>query len=547
MSDNTQTPTDQSTQQQLTFAYAGREFELKLLYQILLPNNINNSTGKIFYTEVMDVLEIQHFSDVRFKRLFQIIKNHYEHYKNVPNYDNIMMIINAEEKNPTEVQFYKSILEYIKSFKKRYLDGEINNDSDLVKNEVIYFLKSHGLNKVVQFITEKNKLIKGRLTDEIVNEVIRDFTRIQNLGQKEDFNNNLLENVEHVLRDDFRLPEGIGSTLVDRAINGGISKGEIMGILGPKGGGKSTLLSYIGFDKYRKGHNVLHALFEGRADDIKRKHYVMLTGIPYSQLSKRKEEAIKIIEETKKDPRFGHMEVIRFQENYSVEKLFKWMKRFEEKKGIKFDTLILDYVDCLKPDIHNKDKWLGQEEVVESLEQHVDREEIYCYTGLQCKKEVNNKRILEEQDIYGSDARGKKMHCIMSIGSDFSQKQHNQFNPAIIKSRFSRTGSVWENSSLNAETMFLTIAPQSNEIDLNPESSHLSGQPVVTPTPQGNRPTGAVKPEAQKTYVQYEPVTAQNEVQPNGVVKQGFYGDVQPVKNIRDIVGETFADDAPKK
>lgn len=432
----------------------GLNYQTKLVYELLLPNNINENTKNIFFEEIIRYLEPSYFETMDMRRIMVLIKDYYKKYNNIPNIDNIYTLTETEISNDIEKKEIEARLISIRNLGVKYKSGEINEDRKFVKEQALTFVKQQEFLKANRESTEK--LEKGIVDESTIIALSERYKAIIDIGQPQRHGKDIFESIDEVLSEDSRRPIGTGIKEIDNKVNGGIDRGEFALILASPGIGKSTMLSLIAANNYMLGKNVLHIILEGKENDIRRKIYAKVLGIPSSQLSKQKEKAKSRIEDLKKSPVVGKLKIVRLSDDTTPTKLKKFIKKEEDKRG-KIDLVVLDYIDCLEPDDRGNDKWFGQEQVVKKVESLCEELDIAMYAAIQAKKEANNVRLLDMNHCGGSVERLKKAHMVISLGRDINQLNNNQINIVINKCRFARAGWVWEDILFNNDTLDIKI------------------------------------------------------------------------------------------
>jgi hypothetical protein len=454
----------------------GENYQVKLLGELMIPNNINIDTGNIFFDEVIDYLQPNYFEKLDMRRLMALIKEYYQMAKNPPNIDNIFSLIQTKITNNIEKIELEARLKQIQEIWISYKNNSISNDRSYIKKNTILFIKQQEILKVSTEAQEKFN--SGIIDEHVIYSISEKYKKINDIGSPEHFGTTLFEKVDELLIDDYRDPIGLGIKEVDEEIDGGISKGEWALVLAGQGVGKTSVLTLIANNAYLKGQNVCHIILEGKKNDIRRRHYAKLFNIRTKDLSKRKDYVHKCVEKLKNSKTVGNL-IIEKLTNMTPSKLRKWVLKTEEKLGYKFDVIVLDYLDCLKSDEKVQDRFYAQELIAQDMERIVDEEQWRLYAGIQAKKEANTKKILSIDDIYGSAERGKKAQLVVSLGKSIEQANNNQLNICIAKCRFARSGKVWENSSFDADLLKFDVNIQDIKI-LTPEEGKTDDIPLVT-------------------------------------------------------------------
>ena len=443
------------TNESITLGYLGPQFQEKVFWQIL--------TEEEFGDKIIEHLDMTYFDDDNMKKLFRVIKNYYVDYGKVPNLQN-KSIFHAIGKyhnirDITEEEILKSIINKIDAWNYNVLNGTITSDGEAIRKETLLFVKQQEYAKFGYAIT--NFVTTGKIKDKNIVAVIDEMhEKIAAIGDEEDYGTNLFENVDKVFQKDFRSPIGTGIKPIDEATGGGLGKGEMGIILAATGVGKTTILTFLANEAVEMGNNVLQIIFEDTPDQVKRKHYVKWTPkaelqtFDYDEENRRIKECVAI----KKAKIKGNLIIKRFpQEGITMPKIHQWVKKYEKKSGVKFNILILDYLDCVESHKKSADQTQSEIAVVKYFESMCAELNIPCWTALQSNRSGINAEWIDTSQMGGSIKRAQKSHFLMSVAKSSEQTRNGMANIQILKSRFGNSGLVFENAVFNNNTMEIKI------------------------------------------------------------------------------------------
>jgi RecA/RadA recombinase len=106
------------------------------------------------------------------------------------------------------------------------------------------------------------------------------------LGEHDDVLLEPFTNPERYLVHEERLPFGLG--YIDEVLGGGLARGELCGLLGPTGGGKTVISSGLAVEQALRGRDVLLVTFEQPLKgDVMERMSCIMTGIPVSEFRGR--------------------------------------------------------------------------------------------------------------------------------------------------------------------------------------------------------------------------------------------------------------------
>ena len=124
-----------------TFSKLGQLYQVKLLNEILTPNNINLKTNNLFFDEVIKSIDSNYFEDKSLRMIMILIKNYYDKYQLPPNIENIFSIANTEIQNDVDRAEIVARLHQIRKITIDRKNGSINNDTQLIKDQSLNFIK----------------------------------------------------------------------------------------------------------------------------------------------------------------------------------------------------------------------------------------------------------------------------------------------------------------------------------------------------------------------------------------------------------------------
>lgn len=438
-------------------AYLGPDFQQRLMWQLLVEPE--------FAEKTIPNLSVEYFDDPNLKRLFIIILEYYKEYEKVPNLQNqsIQQAIYQFKtpNNQIEEESLFSVIKKIQLWNERIINKEMLYDGAAVQKSTVTFIKQQEWRKFAEFIFDKTK--SGEIRKKhTLGEIDERLMKISHIGDEEDAGTLVIENIEKALRKEFRETVPTGIDVIDVLTGGGLGKGEIGVILTPSGVGKTTLLTKIANSAYDVKKNVAQIIFEDTTEQIQRKHYAIWSKVPLNQMDdeEQNKKAIRIVNEKAAEmkKKGGVLLIKRFsQENTTMLDIRNWMIRHQKKYGIKFDLLVLDYLDCLESHKKTLDRTEAELHVIKSFEQLAADFDIPAWTAIQSNRSGFDAEYVEAHQTGGSIKRIHKAHFFMSVAKTKDQKEAQLANIRIIKARFAQDGQSFENCIFNNNTMEIRI------------------------------------------------------------------------------------------
>jgi replicative DNA helicase len=434
--------------------YLGVQFQQKFMWQFLIEPEFAN--------KILPNLNVEYFDEPMMKRLFIIIREFVDEFGTIPNlvnksiYQAVAMF--KTPNNLIEEESLNTILKKIEMFNEMAINQPHLYDGDTVKKSSYLFIKQQEYRKMGETIVSMVKRGGMRKVDEI-SKLEENFQKITRIGDTEDDGEEVIENVENALKKEFRETIPTGIHVIDTVTGGGLGKGEIGIILTPSGVGKTTSLTKIANTAYENGKNVAQIVFEDTIPQVKRKHYTIWSGIPLSQLDDEYELATELVnEKIGKIKGNGRLVIKRMsQETTTMIDIRAWLESYQKKFGIKFDILILDYLDCVNS--HKKTANLNDGEiiVIKSFEALAGDFNIPAWTAIQTNRSGFESEIIGAHHSGGSIKRIQKSHFFMTIQKTQEQKEANLANISIVKARFAKDGQFYKDAIFNNDTLEIRI------------------------------------------------------------------------------------------
>ena len=414
------------------FEYLGNTFQLQLLNQIILDKDFSHS--------IIDVIEPSHFENKYFKTLLQLVKEYYVKYDCTPSYETLSQMVKSEF--PQELML-KILNDTIKQIQTASTEG-----ASFVQEKSLKFCKQQELQKA---ITKSQKILdSGEFENyDKLEELVRSALQVGENGNKIE---DVFQNLEDVLNEDFRHPIPMGITGIDKLLKGGLAKGELGVILAPTGVGKTTVLSKIANSAFNNGYNVLQLFFEDNPKVIQRKHFTMWTGIPPDELPLHREEVLEKARQVKEEMT-NKLFLKKLPSDQFTMTQIKNMIRKMVADGHKIDMIVLDYIDCIVPDRNMGDEWKSEGSVMRGYEAMCHELGVVGWTATQGNRSSISSEVVTTDQMGGSIKKAQVGHVIISVAKTLQQKEMNLATIAITKSRLGKDGVIFENCKFDNELL----------------------------------------------------------------------------------------------
>jgi replicative DNA helicase len=414
------------------FEYLGNTFQIQLLNQIIVDKDFAHS--------IIDVIEPTHFENKYFKTLLQLVKEYYSKYDCTPSFETLSQMVKSEF--PQELML-KILNDTIKQIQNAPTEG-----SSFVQEKSLKFCKQQELQKA---ITKSQKILdSGEFENyDKLEELVRAALQVGETGNKfEDVFNNL----DDVLNEDFRHPIPMGIVGIDKLLKGGLARGELGVILAPTGVGKTTILTKIANTAFNNGYNVLQLFFEDNPKVIQRKHFTMWTGIAPDDLPNHRDEVLEKARQVKEEMTNKLFLKKLPSDQYTMTQI-KNMIRKMIADGHGIDMIVLDYIDCIVPDRNLGDEWKSEGSVMRGYEALCHELGVVGWTATQGNRSSISSEVVTTDQMGGSIKKAQVGHVIISVAKTLQQKEMNLATIAITKSRVGKDGVIFENCKFNNELL----------------------------------------------------------------------------------------------
>jgi replicative DNA helicase len=412
------------------FGYLGHKFQISLLNLLI--------TDKKFSTALIHSIDPKYFDNQYYKLIVQMIKDYVKKHEGIPSFDVLDVLAVTENASEMARQCVTDVLKEVKS---------IDIDTAEVafyKEKALKFCKQQELHKAIKKV--EKMITKGDFESyDKAEELIREALQV---GVEEDEDAaDVFDNLDEVLSPDFRHPIPTGIVGFDRALGGGLGKGELGVIISPTGVGKTTISTKFANTAYKMGYNVLHIFFEDQKKQIQRKHICGITGISPSEQDKRVEEIKSIIEIFRANNK-GKL-ILR---KYPSEQLtFQDLKSRILKviaEGNKIDLIIIDYVDCI---ISGGEEYSNEGTLMRQIECFGQEIDVATWVMCQGNRGSISSEVVTTDQMQGSIKKAQVGHVIITIAKSLNQKENKLATMAITKSRIGQDGLVFENCRFDNE------------------------------------------------------------------------------------------------
>lgn len=407
--------------------YLGFEYQVRLMAQIL--------TDRKFANAIIDIVDANYFEDPYLRIIAAIIKDAKKEDDIIPDFGSIEFRLLEDVKEDVQRKFILAQLQKVR-------DADLN-DTLKVQDIAMKFCKQQELRKAVK---EISKIIeKGNLEDHEQCETI--LRRALEHGDNKDIGMDVLDDIASVLEEDFRKPIRTGIKGLDEVMDGGLSRTELAIILAPFGVGKTTMMTKLANTAMMDGYNVLQIFFEDNPKVIQRKHLACWSKYDLNSLSTHKEEILDMCSKMSESTKYGKgkLKLVKFSSDGTTIPIIRQYIRKLIAQGFRPDIVLLDYIDCVEPSRKFDDVNAGEGSVMRQFETLLSELDMAGWTAVQGNRSSIKADVVEADQMGGSIKKAQIGHFVVSIAKTLDQKENHTATMAILKSRFGKSGLVYEN------------------------------------------------------------------------------------------------------
>lgn len=222
---------------------------------------------------------------------------------------------------------------------------------------------------------------------------------------------------------------------LDRALRGGIHKGELMFLIAPPGRGKSTFLVNLQHSFLVQGKTTLLLSNELRADVILSRLYRRILKMERSEYTmENKENVIKGLQHFF---RYVHGKgAIHYVpvEEWGVSDIRSWKAAWEKAYGQQVDAIIIDYFDRLKK------PWGGDNrtklrDLTNQLRDFAVDEDILIASATQANRASLSAQLVTEEHCSEAFGKVESADVVLSLSQIDQERQEDRARLTVLKNR----------------------------------------------------------------------------------------------------------------
>ena len=389
------------------------------------------------FVRVNGICEPQYF-DKNVRKAVSFIKEHANEYGAIPTLEQIKATTGIELENVSDIDDrHKTwfIDEFEKFCRHKALEGAILTSTDLIEKS------NYGA----------------------VEKIIKDAVQIglaKHMGT--DYFANPGERIEHVRNQ--RGATSTGWTGIDQKLYGGFNRGELNIFAAASGGGKSLFLQNLALNWALTGLNVAYVSLELSEELCSMRFDSMLTGMTTRDVFKNTDDVDLKVRMQGKNA--GALQIVQLPNGITVNDLNSYLKEFEVKNNIKFDAVLLDYLDLMMPaqskvspsDLFIKDKFVSEE-----LRNFAMEHDLLFATASQLNRAAVEEVEFDHSHISGGLSKIQTADNVIGIFTSQAMRERGRYQVQFMKTRSS--SGVGQKVDLNFDVSGLRITDLADDED----------------------------------------------------------------------------------
>ena len=244
---------------------------------------------------------------------------------------------------------------------------------------------------------------------------------------------------------------------IDKKLYGGFNRGELNIFAAASGGGKSLFLQNLGLNWALAGLNVAYVSLELSEELCSMRFDSMLTGMTTREVFKNTDDVDLKVRMQGKGA--GALQIVQLPNGITVNDLNSYLKEFEVKNDMKFDAVLLDYLDLMMPaqskvspsDLFIKDKFVSEE-----LRNFAVEHDLLFATASQLNRAAVEEVEFDHSHISGGLSKIQTADNVIGIFTSQAMRERGRYQVQFMKTRSS--SGVGQKVDLNFDIAGLRIS-----------------------------------------------------------------------------------------
>lgn len=229
-----------------------------------------------------------------------------------------------------------------------------------------------------------------------------------------------------------------GWKAIDQKLYGGFNRGELNIFAAASGGGKSLFLQNLALNWSLAGFNVAYISLELSEELCSMRLDSMITGMTTKEVFKNAEDVDLKVRMTGK--KAGRLQIVQLPNGITVNDINSYIKEYEVKNNIKFDGILVDYLDLMMPaqskvspsDLFIKDKFVSEE-----LRNFAVEHDLLFATASQLNRSAVEEVEFDHSHISGGLSKIQTADNVIGIFTSQAMRERGRYQVQFMKTRSS--------------------------------------------------------------------------------------------------------------
>jgi replicative DNA helicase len=363
------------------------------------------------FVRVNGILESDYF-DRNYRKTVEFLKEHASEYNVQPTLEQVKAVTGLE-------------LAPIQNIDQRHKEWFVN--------EFEQFCKHKALEKAILKSTDLLEKQEYGIVEKIIKDAVQ-LGLAKHIGT--DYWQSPAERIERIR--DQRGGTSTGWKSIDRKLYGGVNRGELNIFAAASGGGKSLFLQNLALNWALEGHNVVYISLELSEELCSMRLDSMLTGYNTKEVFRNVGDVdLKVKMASKKA---GALQIVQLKNGITVNDLNSYLRELEIKTGLKFDCVLLDYLDLMMPagvkvnpsDLFVKDKYVSEE-----LRNFAVEHNLLFATASQLNRSAVEEIEFDHSHISGGLSKIQTADNVIGIFTSQAMRERGRYQIQFMKTRSS--------------------------------------------------------------------------------------------------------------
>lgn len=384
-----------------------------------------------FYTIYSDCVRPRFFESEVHIDLARIITEFYESYETSPSLETMEEEVRSlTERSKVKQQQHELYLESLNNMITMDL-----SDDGYVKDKVVQFGRKQAL---TQAILESVEDVQKGVDFEKVEDRINKATKVgEDIGDFGTFYFDVEKMDERLESYNTRDSEKIstGNTLLDKAMSGGLGRGELGIVIAPPGTGKTLSLINFGAACKLEGRNVVHFTLEMSEERVSHRYDSNYTNKDFAYIREHRNEVASSLK-TLSTARQGELIIKEYPtRTCTVSKIKSYLTSLKLAKGITPDLLIIDYPDLMQPSRNYNERRTELEILYEELRGVAQEFDCAVWGASQTNRGALSKEVVTIGDLAESFGKAAVADFMIALSQTKEEKARNELRYYVAKSR----------------------------------------------------------------------------------------------------------------